>query len=300
MLSSFFLALFLWVVVTLNQTYETHLIYPLRVVEVPEEIQVLGMPTQSIDIGVRSSGLNLLTHYFRLGRDTLFIPYHQDFSQQAYAATAVFQSTLQSQLGSDLKIEHLWPDRILLQMERKVSKMVPLYLAADIRLKPAYQLMSPPRLTEDSVRLLGPRQVLDTIERWTTVSDPTPVISEPQVLQIRVLDTVPALTVSPKVVGVAVNPRRFTEVRVRVPVTVDEVPQGTTVRLDHSSLEVSCLLPIDEYVAAKDTQGTFKARIAFADLDPFFPYVIPELKLPPAAKLISAHPPELSFVIVEQ
>jgi len=300
MLSSFFLALFLWVLVTLNQTYETRLDYPIQIRDIPEDIQVVEMPTRKLEVTVRSNGLSLLTHHLRLRRDTLFIPYHQDFSQQDYAPSAAFQAALQAQLGSDLKIDHLWPDRILLQSEQKVSKMVPLRLAAQIRLKPAFQLLSPPQLTEDSVRLLGPRQVLDTIESWSTVSSPTPVISEPCVLQVQVVDTLPNLTVTPKVVGVSVNPRRYTEVRVHVPVEVQNVPKGTTVRLDRSRLEVSCLFPIDEYQAAKDTQGTFHARIAFADLDPYFPHVVPELTLPPAAKLISAYPPELSFVIVEQ
>lgn len=299
MLSSFFQALFLWILVTLNQPYETHLVYPLRVAGVPEAIQVLDMPTQNIDIGVRSSGLNLLTHFLRLRRDTLTIPYHQDFTDRDYTPSSVFQSTLQAQLGSDLKIEHLWPDRILLETERKVSKKVPLDLMANIRLKPAYQLMSPPRLTEDSVLLLGPRQMLDTIERWSTVTASTAVIFEPQVVQVPVLDTLKHLTVSPKVVGVAVNPRRFTEIRVRVPVQVEDVPPGTTVRLDHSSLEVSCLLPIDDYVAAKDTQaGIFRAQVNFASLNPHFPYTIPDLTLPPTAKLIQVRPLELSFVIV--
>lgn len=297
-LIAFLFASTLWFVVTMNQTYEASLLFPYKVVNVPETMQMIDSESNEVEVVVRGVGVNLMTRYLRSRNDTLEFPFMDDYRKFGFVQSNIYNDEVAKFLSSSLTVERINPVRISLQLEDKIYKRVRLYSRANINLKPAYQLDSV-KLLVDSVTILGPQTVLDTIDHWYTSSEKTILVEEEKTLTIKVVDTIEGIQVTPSEVPLYVNPRLYTQATVRVPVSVTGLPGNVKVRLDPTHVELSCLVPMDTYDKVIKEFEKFTVPVAFDQFDPRIPRFIPSIDLPNHVKLIHRAPMEVSYVIME-
>lgn len=300
MLVSFSLAAILWFIVTLNQEYDITISFPIRMVDIPEEIQFEDLLIQKIDVQAKGAGGDLIASYLKSRRDTLPLPLDGKFTdyRARFVQSIVYKPEISKYMGADIQIIGIVPERIYFTYQDKIHKRVPISLEAPIRLRPGYQLEIPPILLEDSVTLYGTSEALDTVSKWYTTTQPTRLVDRQTVLRIAVMDTIEGISVEEEEVEVQLKPRLYTQARVEMEVMIDNAPADTKVRLSHDKVRFDFLVPVDDYDDFIRWSKRNEVHISFTDLNPDWPHLVPDPPTYGTAKLISRLPEELNFVIV--
>lgn len=299
----FLLSVTLWLSVTLNRVYTTTLTYPVSFSQIPSEIFLTEIFNPEITVNVKANGLDLIGKNFRFGQDTLQLAFNDngaDF-RQGYIYMPNYVQDLSLALGPDIEVLNLSPERVYFSFENKASKKVPLVLRKELRLETSFHLVSPPILRPDSVLISGLSSDLDTIDQWYTEGGQSPMLDSRRVMLLQVLDSVAEISVSPELVELHVLPQPYKEISWEVPVIVSNLPDSIDqVRLSHPFIRYSLLIPSREFLALEEQIHQLKIAIPFEELDPNWPYIVPEPKIPESVRLITRNPLELEFVIVSK
>ncbi|MEL6133907.1 MAG: hypothetical protein AAFR59_11140 [Bacteroidota bacterium] len=292
------LAIVLWVLVTLNKSYEYNLYFPVKIVQVPDSLEVTDQETKTLSLITEGIGVDLFMAYLRSRKDTLELPFRSPFIQdEPVPSSAYFNDIQQSFRSPNIKLSRIIPEQVFVDVDFKIFKKVPLRLTTEIGLKKAYQLEAPPRNLTDSVKLYGAASRLNDIQEWRTLPAMTQPLDRAQTLLLDV-DTAADIEVIPAKANIFVQPRLYTETTLDIPIEILDKPDEIEVRLSHPVVKAVCLVPMDEYDALRKEILQKKVKIPFNTLDPEFPYLIPDLKMDKKVKLLYRDPLEISYVIV--
>lgn len=297
---SILMASLLWVVVTLNQSYKVTYSFPVKVINVPDSLQLTSKEFPSLRIELSGLGFDLMLEQLQASHDTIEVDFVPLINQANYLSSYRFQSQLARGLGNEIKIENILTDRMTAQVVPRVARRVPVAFRARVQLEPTMQLEDLPDLRDDSVTLYGPQTWIDTTMEWPTQPDYVLKVEQDTNLAIPLAQPPVGCAVNPKHVAVKVSPRRYTEALLQVPVEVSDAPSGTSVRLSHQVIEIACLVPMDSYQEVLDEAQRRKVRIPFANLNPEIPSLIPTLNLPESVKPIYRSPQAISYVILRK
>lgn len=292
------LAIALWVLVTLNQSYEYNLYFPIKIVQVPDSLEVTDLETETLNLTTEGLGVDLFMAYLRSRNDTLELPFRPQYEQDDPIPSSSYYNDIQKSFRSpNIKLSRITPDQIFVDFDFKIFKKVPLKLTTEIGLKKAYQLEAPPRKLTDSVKLYGAASRLSSIDEWRTLDAITAPLDHPQTISLDV-DTASDIEVIPAKASIFVQPRLYTETTLDIPIQIMDVPEDIEVRLSHPSVKAVCLVPMDEYDNLRREILQQKLKIPFDTLDPQFPYMIPNIKMDKKVKLLYRDPLEITYVIV--
>ncbi|MEL7340237.1 MAG: hypothetical protein AAGM67_07110 [Bacteroidota bacterium] len=297
------LSVLLWLSVTLNREYSATITYPVSVSDFPTQIFVKEVLNPEVSITAKGNGLELLGESFRFKRDTLFLRFDDRYAdlEDGYIYLPNYNNQLAKELGSEVEISNISPERLYFSYEEKVSRKVPLVLRAELNLATSYHLVEDPVLQPDSVLLTGLPGTLDTIIQWFTYDEPTQKIDRQRSLPINVIDTISTISVEPPTVSLSVRPQRYREISLRVPVQTSGLPpEVDTVRLSHEQIVFTCLVPAPDYERYLRQLEDLSIDIPFESLSPDWPYLMPQPDLPEAVQLIRRDPLELTYTIVSR
>lgn len=293
-LFAFLIAFGLWMIVTLNETYETTLRYA---VKLPENVKIGPDGTPTIRIEAEGSGINLMLARLRSRKDTLAFDFSEEELREGYLVLQGHEDQLKNSIKG-VNIVELRPEKLYFDYLSDFSNKVPLVFSTDLTLAPAYQLEEEPMLDLDSVLLRGPKEIIDTIKFWKTSGKVEQEIREPSSFEVSVLDTLEGIDVYPKTVNVSVKPTKYTEIKLRISLEITELPADLEVRLSHAYVDYTCLVPMDEYSRVERLSQGFKIKVPFGELNEEVPSFIPKANLPDWLRLIRQSPMEVSFVII--
>lgn len=297
------LTILLWLSVTLDQEYSATLTYPVTVTDFPSQIFVKELVNPVVSVTAKGNGLELLGESFRFRRDTLALRFDDRYAdlEDGYIYLPNYNNQLAKELGAGVEVTNVSPERLYFNYENKVSRKVPLVLKAKLNLATSYHLVETPVLKPDSVTLTGLPGTLDTIIQWFTFEELTPKIDRQRSLSLSVVDTFPSIAVEPNEVSLSVKPQRYRELLFKTPVSVPGLPEEVEkVRLSHQYVEFTCLIPARDYDRYLIELKEITIEIPYSELNPDWPYLIPQLDLPESVQLIRREPLELTYTIVSK
>ena len=157
------------------------------------------------------------------------------------------------------------------------------YLYNDIKVKP------------DSVLVKGPESILDTLASIKTASQHYKALD--QLTQRNVsLREIKKLEFSPKRVVVSIPVEEYTEKRVEVPITIDNLPDSIQVNLFPAEVKVSFMIGLSRF--GEIMPEDFKASVLYDDLKNKLDYLPVFLeKVPPHLKSVSFTPKKIEYLI---
>lgn len=293
-LFAFLSAFGLWMIVTLNESYETTLRYAIKL---PENVKLGPDGTPKIRIEARGTGINLMLARLNSRKDTIAFDFSEEEIREGYLLVKGHEAQLKTSLKG-VSILQLRPEKLYFDYLSDFSNKVPLVFATDINLAPAYQLENEPILAQDSVLLRGPKEIIDTIKFWKTSGKLEQVIREPGTFDVPILDTLEGIDVYPKTVKVSVKPTKYTEIKLKIPLEIVDAPSELDVRLSHNFVNYTCLVPMDEYSRVERLSQGFKINMSFSELSEDIPSFIPKASLPHWLRVIRQIPQEVSFVVI--
>lgn len=295
-LFAFLSAFGLWMIVTLNESYETTLRYA---IQLPENVKLGPDGAPTIRIEAQGSGINLMLARLKSKRDTLVFDFSEEEIREGYLVVKGHEDQLKNSIKG-VSIVDLRPEKLYFDYLSDFSAKVPLVFATDLVLAPAYQLEEEPHLIQDSVIIRGAKEIIDTVKFWKTSGKIEQEIREPTSFDVPILDTLEGIDVFPKTVKVSVKPIKYTEIKLRIPIEIIDLPPKVKVRLSHEFVDYTCLVPMDEYSRVERLSKGFSIRVPFENLNEEISGFVPPYILPDWLRLIRQSPMEVSFVVIYQ
>lgn len=257
------IAFFFWLIVKLSKEYETHK-HVAAAYTIPADLAFSRMPPGEFTAELEGSGWDLLYEYFINGDATVQFDLSQ---QQSFDLNRPeIESKIKSSLSSRVKITDLDYDYLQLALEQKVQKKVPLVFNQKINLEPGFQQLGYVGLQPDSVLVVGPSSLLDTISSW-----PLNVIKIP-LLKSNFEETVALkmpvkkeITIKPTEILLSVVVEQLTEKSFFIPVTVKNAPDS--IKIFPDKIRINSTIGLSEYNSLQPLDFIIEADLKDASLN---------------------------------
>jgi YbbR domain-containing protein len=295
---SFVLAVTLWLLVTLNkQRYTTAFNIPVKLVNCPENYQLLSEFPRELEVLATGSGIKLFYQSLDPMKDTVEIDFAA-FRDKGYFMASKNLRLVSDALQQGLTVLSVNPDTISLAFATKSNKTVPVRLDLEWDLPPSYRVNPEDVKFTDSVLVVGPKDSLVNVVEVKTVPYKLPRSIQPQVIIIP-LDSLGPMKVYPNSIKLTYTPKPYTEKVVKVPVSTTGIPLETRLNLDPDSVEVKVLLPLEKFEWL--SSAVLSAEVAYSEIDRRSKFVVPQLvNVPDDIEVVSFTPRLLQYMVITQ
>lgn len=291
------IAVVFWVLQNLKTEYELPVDVPLTLVGVPEDVTITGELPSSVRATVHGPGTSLIRFY---GGE--LNPIQVDFARYdreleagnvRIPATDI-RAAIDSQIGEGANIVALDCDTLEVYYNRGVSRRLPVRLTGTIT-PAAHGYLQSVRLQPDTIEVVAPREMLDTMQCVYTRPVQLNEVSESHTVEAGFAMR-KGVVYRPSTVSVRVNIDYYTDRRIDVPITIEGLPQGKSLYVSPSTVTVSYRIgaQLDRLTAAD-----FPLVITYDDVRDRTDGICPlQLKvLPPNVSDVQIQPSEVEFLI---
>lgn len=255
---AFLISLCLWFIVNLNRDFNVNIEVPIELANLPDDITVSSDIPESVQVNVTGEGWNIISVYSN--PPTLLINAQNqdiDVSEQIRNQVNAF---------SDLNIIQVQPSQLIVETERKASIRVPVLNRVDVNYRERFDLLEGPYLLPDSVEISGAESRLDTINSWSTADVRINDVFTDLMREVPLQNPPKGLTVIPETVTLSADVTEFTEAEIQIPIRTRNLPSGTAVTYNPSSVTVQLDVPIGQYSQISD-QRPFRAYVDFSVIE---------------------------------
>ena len=253
---SFLVAVVLWFTFSMQETYTTTLVVPMEVAGLPEGRALLRRPPPEARVSVRGEGETLLALSWSPPQVQLFA----DEPTVDVAASV-------SGLPAGVTVLGAQPRTIRLDLDRRVTRALPIRLQGRLRTQPPFDLLRPPRLQPDTVRVTGAASLLGTMRFWPTQVFDREGVQGDFLVSVPLSDTLGGLvtrSVASTLVRASVG--EFTTGEIGLPIEVENLPEGIeAVRFEPGRVRATFRAPTGNAFARVQDAG-FRAVVDYADI----------------------------------
>ena len=246
----------LWFVFSMQKNYSLVVDLPTVVVNLPIERALTQVPPRSVRVQVEGEGISLFQLYY---------------NRPAYPLDASLEvSDLEStppELPKNLRLESVMPRTFAARTDERVTRTVPIRLRYDVTTPDTYELLYPPIVTPDSVRVSGARSIIDGLTEWPTRRLRVSNLTDSVAAQVALVDTLQQLVdrelESTTAIAVA---REFTGATRVVEVIIEGAPSTEKlVTLEPSRLTVRYRVLLSEFRESQRAPDFF-ATVQYDDI----------------------------------
>lgn len=238
----FFLALtfVFWMLIKLSKSYTTEVVFEVEFVNLPVDKVFQSKTERDIDVTILSSGFSLVNYKFnkrKLKLNTNNLAYKS--GSTFYYLPNKYLSDLKLQLNDESVIQRISQDTLFVKLGFNKSKRIPIELDADIQFKLGYNFVDQLKIVPDSVDIIGPEEVLDTIFKISTKRVEMVEVSSSINKKIG-LNTFenPNLSLSDLEIEIVAKVDKFTEGSLKLPFEIINVPAHLTITTFPKEVEV--------------------------------------------------------------
>jgi YbbR domain-containing protein len=207
---------------------------------------------------------------------------------------------LNSQFGESVKLMAVNPDSIIFNFDRNEVKKVPVKFNADVTFKPGFDLSENYKLIPDSIKIMGPTILLDSISVVETqVLNAQDIKTDIDMLVNLILpDSSENLVYSHKKITVKGKVDKFTEGTIEVPVDIKNVPSDIKINYFPKVISVSYYTSLANFKEV--TNKDFIIECDYSDLIEGRTYLEPVIKkYPEKVKNVKLNNKRIEFIISE-
>lgn len=285
-----FFSICLWFIVNLSRDFNLILDVPIKLTALADDVSVVSDVPEFASVSISGEGWKLLSIYTNPPRLTL----------SAEAGEVNMADLIRNQVGafSDLNVMQVYPPRLTVETERRIEKRVPVQNRVGIFTRDRHSLISDPVLVPDSITIRGAETILEQITYWETTETALHDITGFSRHRIQLRQGERGVIPQTESVLIEVEAAEFTEAEQRVPIRTRNLPGGSAVTFNPSSILVRFDIPIHQYNEVQRAR-LFQAFVDFTLLDEDDSgFVIPEVELIEEqyiARIRSFQPPRVSY-----
>jgi len=296
----FFGIAFLFSILTkLSDTYTKTLTFNIKPINVPEEKVVLLDSSHFIDITVTSKGFDLVKYYFdKPVLDIDFTILEQNRTHYLWTEGEQLSHVI-NQLDNDLKIENITPDSLFFNYDSNAIKLVPIKLKQELDFKSGFDIVGDFILEPDSVKLIGPKSIIDTISFISTNNLKLDKVNSNVQRQVEVdmSHISNEVSVSQKKVKVSGVVDKFTEGSITVPIALKNAPKDAVVKFYPKEVEVIFYTSLGHYKNIKEKDFIVECNY---ETNSNQTYLIPKIiRIPQGVKNVRLNTKQIEYIVVK-
>ncbi len=169
------ISLFIWFLIKMSDDYVAEIDVPVTFTNIPADKQ-LNNTGDAISIRLRANGGELFSRKYLSRRGNIEINMNQvdlkmsRYFEKYYILTSQIRNQVNNSFDFDYSLISISPDTIFLDLEKIISKSIPVKAMVDITFKPQYMLYDSIVCIPDEIMVSGPASVIDTLTHILTVS----------------------------------------------------------------------------------------------------------------------------------
>ena len=296
-----FLSVFFWFITTFSKDYVSTITFPVSYLNTPKVKVIVNRLPENIDVDINASGFTIL--YYKLRN--VIQPIKIDLRELRvsrdnaiyYTAINTKLEKINKQFGSKLKVLKVVPDTIFVNYSKKASKTVPVKLNAKLVYNPEYQLKDSIRLSPSKVLISGPEEQISKIKfaetEFVNLDDIDANVNKE--IRLALANDTSLIQLSNAVVELSIPVTKFTEANIDVPVQVDNLPKGYSLKTFPDKVSVKFIVPFEEL--EKVDASSFRVRVDYSKKTASKKLKVEVVKRPANVKSVKINPEKVEFIL---
>lgn len=214
-----------WFFNALNKEYSTNINYPVEYLYDEDTYQAVTAPPNEILLNMSGVGWNLLRKSIGIKVEPIEIRLESPDEVKKIAGNSL--TSMVTDQVDDLSLNYILTDTLLFNFDQRVNKTFPLIIdSTSIYLDDNHFLISPVKLSIDSVTLFGPQKFMDSLGNVIVIQVPEQEIDYDYNEEIAI--TFPRqelFTRNPPTVNIQFDVEEFTERSLEIPVVPINFPE---------------------------------------------------------------------------
>jgi hypothetical protein len=303
---SFFvlLSIVFWFLTALNKEYDSVLSYPVKYIRFPKGKVLVNDVPERLDLNVQSRGFTLLS--FKLKSRLIPIIFDvNSFSLNTisdrdpltvYILTDYAIDKIQEQLSSEIRVVSISPDSLIFQFTDMHSRKVDVIVNLKLEFEKQYMQVGDFVVTPDSVSVLGPGVLVDSVKYVSTVPKIITGIKKNIELNLT-LQPIHRVEFSADQVRITVPVEKFTEGGLNIPIEVLNFPDSLFLRMFPDNVNITYRVGLSDY--GKVNEHMFQAVVDYADKESNIgnKLRVNIVKAPEYAVITDYHPKNIEYII---
>lgn len=255
-----------WVLLSLQEEYETTLSIPVTYQNVPPSISFSEERPEQVIVRVKDKGSALLNYTFKRNFQPVMVDMKDITAKEGIYSVSREQiaSTISKQLLATTAMLGFLPQEINLPYSAIYQKEVPVYFDGKVRTLPGFLPTGETIITPSHITIYATKEVLDTIQEVKTVY--TELLDCDKTLPRNIkLQSIPGVNMETGRVSVIIPIEEYTEKTLVIPVVCEHIPPHYTIRIFPPEIRVTCHLPMSRF---KDlTEEDLAIHITYEELE---------------------------------
>ena len=283
----------------LSQRYTHSFTFKINAINVPEDHVILNDSTNTMTIALTTYGFRHIKYYLKQPKIDV------DFS--ALDRTATHYKWIESnelpkiinQFDANTDIENITPDTIVFRYDVNSVKMVPVKLVSNIKFSAGYDVINNYQLEPDSVKLIGPKLMVDSISEIKTKSLNLENVNTNinDIVQLNLPKNLTEIKTSKNTVEVKGTVEKFTEGTIDVPVNVINVPENIEINFYPKTVPVIFYTSMSNFKSV--SSSSFLVQSDFSTIKDNNTHLVPSIvKQPDNIKYAKLNVKQIEFIIV--
>ena len=295
------LAFFILVLSRLSANYTSTVKFKVNLENVPEEMIVLNDSLNTLNLTMSTNGFAWLKYYTKTPSIAI------DFKNEVRKSDSLFIWSLSRgfaginlQFGKDIDVKTINPDSLFFKVDINAVKIIPVKPNIEIKFSPGYNVLEDLKTKPDSVKVIGPQSLLNTLNFIETEPLKKNNINKPfstqLKLKIEALDS--QILVKTKTVSIDVKTEKFTEGTFNLPIKIINIPNNLEVNFFPKTINLSFYTSLESYNSIKESD--FEIVCDFNEHSNTSSYLSTKLvKFPKAIKTSRLHQQKIEYIISE-
>lgn len=285
-----------WIFTSLNETFTCNYDYRIGYPKMPEDkVPAKGLP-YTLTAELEATGWDLFQ--YNRNRNSKTINIDLSTIENNLVSESNLKAVLYNQLPNQIEIHKIEPREISVEFEQKYSKKVPVVLVHQFTFKDGYYQKGDLIIQPDSITITGAKSVVDSIQYYQTadtlqLKNLTKTVNK--TVEIIVPNSI-ILNEDDYLIDVEVVVAQHTEKKLDIPVALTNA-NDTNFLIIPSSIELKCLVPVDEYdnILPEDfsLEADYKNNAYNGKID------VTMLRQHEFAKQVSFYPNEVDYIFIE-
>ncbi|EGV42385.2 YbbR-like domain-containing protein [Bizionia argentinensis JUB59] len=285
----------------LSNTYTNTITFQINKVNVPETAVIFDDADKTLRISLKSHGFNLLKYYFKTPKIDI------DFSQNmaktdkhyVWNNKSAFLD-IQSQLKETVDVVRISPDTLLFKYDVNAIKKVPVKINTKINYAIGYDILDKFKIVPDSIKIIGPEILVSAVNYIETDTLKLQGVKKDikTTIALKLPENIKQLSFSASKVEVEAKVTKFTEGKLKIPVTVINIPENINLKYYPKKISVYYYTSLENYktISASD----FQIVCDFAEVSQNQSFLIPRItKQPDVLRRVKINHDQIEYIITE-
>ena len=265
----FLLISFLFLVLTkFSETYTQTFVFGVKIEDLKDEVNLLKDSTSQLEVVLKGKGFSLLPYVFYKSKEVTLRSGKDTFKKNDYLHWDALNNKhlLRSIIPNSIDILSVTPDTLSIKYVTLSSRKVPIIVDDAISFAPGYDLSQNLRLSSDSVKLVGPSELLKDVDHIKTL--PVVLKNTKENIQLNVKLDNPfqgSISFFPEEISVYGDVKQFTEGYLNLPITIRNLPSGTEVNYFPKDAELYYYVDLEHYASVG--KEDFELFVDFSEME---------------------------------